>query len=178
MFKYRGVSQNANACCSDCKYLRRRCGSAGERFRPDRYSHCDGTDRAHLQCLRCRGRSSRPAIAGSRRACQDRARRAGGQGNAEVTPFSSMRAAVRPAVAVPLLESIDLRRGRTMRQFLARLFDVPTDMQSRTSSPMASLDRSIAVAGRAHQPAVLFRDGSSDGGAILLHARQERSRSP
>jgi hypothetical protein len=43
-----------------------------------------------------------------------------------------------------------------MRQFLARLFDAFSDMQRRTSSPMASLDRSIAVAGHAHQPAVLI----------------------
>ena len=37
-----------------------------------------------------------------------------------------------------------------MREFLARLFDVLNDLQRRTSSPIASLERSIAAARDAH----------------------------
>jgi phage shock protein A len=40
-----------------------------------------------------------------------------------------------------------------MRQLLAWLFDVTTDLQRQTSSPMASLERSIAAARQAHTSA-------------------------
>jgi phage shock protein A len=40
-----------------------------------------------------------------------------------------------------------------MRQFFARLLDVVNDMQRQSASPMASLDRSIASAQRAHTDA-------------------------
>jgi phage shock protein A len=40
-----------------------------------------------------------------------------------------------------------------MRQFLARLLDVVNDMHRQSSSPMASLDRSLAAAQRAHTAA-------------------------
>jgi len=40
-----------------------------------------------------------------------------------------------------------------MRQFFARLLDLVTEMQRETASPMASLDRSLAAAQRAHTAA-------------------------
>ena len=40
-----------------------------------------------------------------------------------------------------------------MRQFLERLLDVVNDMQRQSTSPMASLDRSIAAAQRSHTAA-------------------------
>ena len=55
----------------------RRCGRAGERIWPDRYSHCDGSRRAHRQRLRRRRHPARTGCARRRaRAAQARLARA------------------------------------------------------------------------------------------------------